>query len=216
MALRAPIALLAPLADTVGRLLDARDSIAPPRRANLNVLAGVLVRELRANGRADVVFVCTHNSRRSIFSQAWLAAAAAHFGLPLAAFSGGSQATRVAPAAIRALESLGFDVALVGGADAQNPRYDLRYLTSGAPLHLWSKRYGERPNPESGFIAVVNCSQADEGCPQIEGARSRLAVLYADPKIADGTPDEEKVYFTRAEQIGTEILSLVASCKELP
>ncbi len=212
---RSPAALGARLGATVERLLGARETIGASRRANLNLLAGFLVRDLIAKGRAEVVFVCTHNSRRSIFSQAWLTAAAAHFGLPIAAFSGGSEASHVAAGALRALEALGFAPTSVAGSDPANPIWELQYLAHGPSLRVWSKRYDDRPNPAADFVAVVNCPQADEGCPTIEGARTRLAMLYVDPKLADGKPDETEVYLARAEQIGCEILSLVASCAEL-
>lgn len=62
----------------------------------------------------------------------------------------------------------------------------------------------DRPNPRSGFVVVMTCSQAGAACPLVEGARARVAIPYEDPKVADGTPEETARYDGRVEQIGRD------------
>ncbi|MDP5044790.1 MAG: protein-tyrosine-phosphatase, partial [Leeuwenhoekiella sp.] len=60
-------------------------------------------------------------------------------------------------------------------------------------------------NPQTGFAALMTCADADENCPFIPGAEKRLPLRYDDPKISDGTTQEEEVYAARSKQIATEM-----------
>jgi len=83
------------------------------------------------------------------------------------AFSAGTEATRVRPLAIRAMQELGIDIS------AQESKTLERYL--------------DQP-----FDAVVTvCDQANEACPVFFGARERLNWSFPDPSKATGSEDEQ-------------------------
>jgi len=52
----------------------------------------------------------------------------------------------------------------------------------------------------------MTCSHADENCPLVLGASTRIAITFDDPKDFDGTPLEETKYHERVLQIGREML----------
>ena len=60
---------------------------------------------------AELVFICTHNSRRSHFAQIWAAVAAHYQGIQnILTFSGGTEVTAFHPNAIAALERAGLQI----------------------------------------------------------------------------------------------------------
>lgn len=71
-----------------------------------------------------------------------------------------------------------------------------------------SKLFDDVSIPQSGFAAIMTCSEADENCPFIPGAEIRIPLRYEDPKIFDGTESAASAYRERSEQIGAEMLYL--------
>lgn len=189
------------------RLAEA-DRIAPERRAELDALARDVAGWARA-GELPLVFVCTHNSRRSHLAQVWAEVAARRFGLDgVRAFSGGTEATALHPNAAAALERAG--LAVERSDDSANPVYRVRVDATGEPLRLFSKVWSDPSNPREGFVAVMTCDAANEACPLIPGARARVPLTYADPKAFDGTDREAAGYDERCAQIARELLYLFA------
>lgn len=153
-------------------------------RAKLETLKGALQAQLQERGRLDVLFVCTHNSRRSHMAQLIALASAQRRGLSnVRTFSGGTEVTAFDPRASAALERAGF-------------------VTVGA----FSKKIDDPANPSADFVAVMTCSQADAACPVVPGATRRVTVPYEDPKVADGTPEETQRYDERVAQIGRDLV----------
>lgn len=181
------------------------DHIPPKRKATLGQLAVYIQNNLEHNQQANLIYICTHNSRRSHMGQLWALAAAEYYGLSdISSFSGGTEATAFNPAAINALQQAGFDI--VKTTNNVNPVYEVRYSQNGPAVSAFSKKYEEAPNPKKNFIAVMTCSDADEHCPFVAGAIARVVTAYSDPKLSDGTPEQEKVYKERCLQIATETL----------
>ena len=74
----------------------------------------------------SLVYVCTHNSRRSHLGQVWAAVAAAYYGIEkVRTFSGGTEATAFNTNAIQALVSAGFDIKKK--TETNNPVYEVYY-----------------------------------------------------------------------------------------
>lgn len=179
--------------------------IPAPRRQQLERLADYVQSRIEANQPARLVFVCTHNSRRSQMAQVLAAAAAGLLGVDgVETFSGGTAATALNPRAAAALRRAGLQVVAAAGAD--NPRYQVRYGEKIDPLTCFSKVYDSPPNPQADFCAVMTCTQADRNCPVVEGSSLRLAIPYEDPKAKDDTPGESQAYDVRAKQISREML----------
>lgn len=178
-------------------------------RQRLEQLATAIRQRLVDAKQADVVFVCTHNSRRSHMAQLLAFAAARRKGLAnVQTFSGGTEATAFNPRAVAALRRVGFDIA---DAEGTNPHYRVKVAPSLAPAEAFSKRFTDPPNPTAGFIVVMTCSQADAACPLVQGAAARVAVPYDDPKVADGTPEESARYDERVAQIGRDLAWVFAA-----
>jgi arsenate reductase len=153
---------------------------------------------------AHLVFICTHNSRRSHFAQVWAAAAAHRFGVgEVFTYSGGTETTAVNRRAVAALERAGFQVERADVGD--NPRYLVSFAPDAPPVECFSKQYDHPANPKHDFAAVMTCAEADAGCPFIPGAAFRIALAYEDPKAADDTPEEQQRYDERCRQIGAEL-----------
>lgn len=180
------------------------DQIDPERRALLEQLSSTIRAQLDTGEDVRLLFVCTHNSRRSQMAQLWTAAAAQVYGLKVATYSGGTESTAFNPRAVAAMERAGFDIEKT--TDDANPIYHVR-MGEGLPVATcFSKRLDGAPNPAEGFVAVMVCSQADRACPAVRGAASRLAIPFVDPKESDNTPQEEAAYSARCAQISREML----------
>jgi arsenate reductase len=152
-----------------------------------------------------IVFICTHNSRRSQLCQIWAATAATYYGvLHVEAYSGGTEVTAFNGRAVAALRRAGF--AIDDPKTTPNPRYRVSWHVDGPELECFSKVYHDASNPKSDFCAVMTCSQADKLCPIVQGASKRISLPYNDPKAFDGTPQETANYDERCRQIAREIL----------
>jgi arsenate reductase len=205
------LAATPPLNTTLEARFAAWEAAGPTgdstHREQLASLVKALKGELTRRGRLDILFVCTHNSRRSHMAQLLGAAAAARFGIPAKTFSGGTEATAFNPRAVAALKRVGFDIT---GSGTDNPRYEVRYGENLPTSTAFSKKLDAPENPKADFVAVMTCTQADKACPIVKGATKRVSVPYEDPKVADGTPDETARYDERAEQIGRDLAWVMA------
>lgn len=200
--------LFAPLA-TFARAAEARfEALPPARRESLQRLAAYVGARREAGEVARLVFICTHNSRRSHISQLWAAAAALHYGVaPVETYSGGTEATAFNPRAVAAMRRVGF---AIEGAAGDNPRHEVRFAADAPAEICYSKVFDDPANPQRDFAAVMTCTQADEACPMVPGAAARFAIPWDDPKAADDTPEEAARYDERVAQIGTELLYVFA------
>lgn len=191
----------------------AATSISDDRRKLLDPIVKSIAGQLKKRGETSIVFVCTHNSRRSQFSQVWAHTAAAHYGLTKVRFaSGGTEATAANIRTILALRRAGFSIkeTTVG----VNPVYTVSKAGATAGCRLFSKTYFDKSNPQREFVAVVCCSDADEKCPIVKGAAARFPLHYVDPKVSDGTPKEEATYDERCRQIAAEMFYLISGVKQ--
>ncbi len=176
--------------------------ISDERKSILKTLADYCTAQLSVSKTIRLNFICTHNSRRSQFSQVWAQVAAVHHGIPIACFSGGIEVTAFNERAIASLQRSGFKVSSEGST---NPHHQVRYAEDKPPILAYSKLYDDALNPKEGFAAVMTCSDADENCPFIPGASARIPLRYEDPKAYDDTPEEAEKYDERSLQIASEL-----------
>jgi len=161
---------------------------------------------LKHNNREEVRlnFICTHNSRRSHLAQVWAQTIAQYFNLrQVFCYSGGTESTSVYIAAVKALKQFGFEIDII--ADNDNPVYSIKYSLNQLPIIGFSKRFDHPFNPKTDFAAILTCSDADEGCPFIEGADVRIPMTFEDPKAYDNTNLQSEKYIQRGLQIATEL-----------
>lgn len=161
---------------------------------------------------AQLIFICTHNSRRSHFCQIWAQTAATYYQVEnLLCYSGGTEATVFHPNAVNAIRRAGFSVTTDGG---NNPLYKIFYAEDSPPIEVFSKKYEHEKNPQANFAAIMTCTDADENCPFIAGTDLRVSLPYEDPKVSDGTEEESAEYNERCRQIATEMFYLVSVVNE--
>ena len=180
------------------------DAILPERKQLLAKISNYIQQKKDVNQAIQLVYVCTHNSRRSHFGQIWGAVAAEYYGVNnLRTFSGGTESTAFNPNAIHALNGLGFEITTTDLSS--NPKYEVDFGGSKASI-CFSKVYDDASNPTSNFAAIMTCDDAEENCPFIPGVELRIGTTYEDPKAFDGTELQEEKYIERALQIGLETL----------
>jgi len=171
----------------------------------LQQLGDYVISAIKDNGKVQLVFICTHNSRRSQLGQLWALTAAHFYGIQtIGTFSGGTGSTAFNPRAVAAIKRAGFQVEK-RESNTDNPRY---IVSSGENLHsnpMFSKKYDDEANPDEDFCAIMVCSDADEACPIVSGAEDRISMPYDDPKAFDNTDQEEAKYDERCRQIAREM-----------
>lgn len=183
------------------------DRIPAERQQQLQKIAAYVSRQKAAGQPARLIFICTHNSRRSHLSQIWAMVAAMEQRVAgIETFSGGTEATAFNPRAIAAIQRAGLTVEKM--TEGKNPHYTVRCGDQGKGVTCFSKVYSKAPNPTTDFCAVMTCSQADQSCPLVQGSVLRIAIPYEDPKVADDTPEESARYDERCAQISREMLYL--------
>ena len=211
MAFEPSVSLEPKLANYVAARAAEFDQIAADRKAELEKLAHYVSNCRTAGDPARLVFICTHNSRRSQMAQLWAAVAAARYGVDhVETYSGGTEATAFNPRAVAALQRAGWEIVKADdsavGADPVNPHYRVSFASSETPVECFSKTYSSVPNPTADFCAVMTCADADKDCPVVAGATFRVSIPYVDPKLSDGTPEETATYDDRSAQIAREML----------
>ena len=182
--------------------------IPQERKKLLTRLASAITHDISLECSADLIFICTHNSRRSLLAQIWAQFSSLHYEvIGVRCFSGGTEATAFNPRAVAALERAGVSVSITD-SNSTNPLYKVLTGNSDTGDIMSSKRYDDPVIPSEGFIAVMVCSDADEACPVVPGVSERIVLTYQDPGGYDGTSSEQDKYDEICIQIATEMLYL--------
>jgi len=178
--------------------------IPQERKENLQSIAEYIRYKHQENKVIQLVYVCTNNSRRSHFGQIWGAVAASYFNRSrVFTYSGGTEPTAFHPNALEAIQRIGFVVAVL--VKSSNPHYDVQY-GEGLTTSCFSKTYNDNSNPKENFAVIMTCSDADENCPFIQNVELRISTTYKDPKVFDGTLQQDEQYDERCGQIARENL----------
>lgn len=184
------------------------NQIPEERKAELKDIVTFIIDQRKKHKPANLLFVCTSNSRRSHMAQVWSQIASYYYNIDsVFTFSGGTEQTRVNINAIDALNRTG--IKIYSNNQGENP---LRYVRIGNKIDPWvifSKKYTDATNPKNNFAAVMVCSEADKSCPFVEGAESRIGLPYQDPKEFDNSPLKEDKYDERCRQIAREMFYIM-------
>ena len=139
------------LKTTINKALSEFDVIPVKRKADLKKLSSFITEK---HGVADLIFICTHNSRRSHLSQVWGQVAAHHFGLfGVKCYSGGTEATAFSSSAIKALKHQGLKIKAL--STKPNPIYSVKYDEDIHPIICFSKTYDDSFNPQKNFARNI-------------------------------------------------------------
>jgi protein-tyrosine phosphatase/arsenate reductase len=196
--------MLATVQKYCSELLQEFGLIPVERKILLETISVYIADKLKDRQPVRLVYICTHNSRRSHFGQVWAKIAADHYGLKnISTFSGGTEATAFHINALNALKRTGLVIRQM--TEGKNPAYQVFHDEKLEPSLCFSKVYNDVTNPNQAFAVIMTCSDAEENCPFIPGAELRTGTTYDDPKIFDGTPLQDEKYDERCRQIAREI-----------
>lgn len=186
------------------RLVSSFTEISEERQAILLKISEYIKLKQKQSKPIKLIYICTHNSRRSHFGQIWAAVAANYFSIKnVETYSGGTEATAFNINAINALKKIGFKVS--GNENYKNPIFKVAFGENEF-TNCFSKVFDDKVNPRSEFAAIMTCSDAEENCPFVPGTELRIATTYNDPKAFDGTPQQDEKYLERCRQIAMESL----------
>lgn len=178
------------------------DEITEERKKVLNKITSYI--KHKKGEPTNLIYVCTHNSRRSHFGQIWATVAADFYNIQnVKAYSAGTEQTAFHPNAIAALQRIGFIVENTN--KEQNPKHLVNFGENKFTT-CFSKTIDHKTLPQKSFAAIMTCDEAEQNCPFLPGAETRIATTYQDPKAFDGTPQEAEKYDERCRQIALEIL----------
>lgn len=178
------------------------DEITEDRKQILNKITSYI--KQKNENQTQLIYVCTHNSRRSHFGQVWATVAADFYNIQnVKSYSAGTEQTAFHPNAIAVLKQIGFKIEKP--KEEQNPKYNVHYGENKSTT-CFSKTIDHKSLPQQNFAAIMTCDDAEQNCPFLPGAESRIATTYQDPKAFDGTPQEAEKYDERCKQIALETL----------
>ncbi len=179
------------------------DQIPADRKLLLDKLTSYIQGNQNIDKESFLMFICTHNSRRSHFGQILCALAADFYQVPgIQTFSAGTEVTAFHPNAIKALRSIGMEIQITD--KSSNPHYFVSWNSTHS-LDAYSKLIEDEGNPKEYFAAIMTCTHAEQNCPFVVGADFRIGLPYDDPKAFDGTAQESEMYLVRVHQIAREI-----------
>jgi arsenate reductase (thioredoxin) len=196
----------------IQELITDFDSISPERKILLQKLSTYVQSKMNADEHINLVYICTHNSRRSHFGQVWSKVAADFYGIKnVSTFSGGTEATALNSNAINSLKRVGFEISQT--TDSSNPVFQVFHSKENFSV-CFSKTYDHEANPKENFAAIMTCSDAEENCPFIPGVELRIGTTYEDPKAFDNTELQDAKYDERSKQIALETFFVFSNLKK--
>jgi len=194
-----------PLNNTLNSYIEnLKPQISAERQKTLSPLIDYLQKKVDSSLPINLVFICTHNSRRSHLAQVWGETLAAYHQIKQThCYSAGTESTALYPEAAAALERAGFEIQAL--SKGENPVYSIKYSSDQPAIIGFSKAFDHSFNPQNQFAALMVCTDAEENCPFIPGAELRIPISYNDPKAFDNTPQKSEKYDERCLEIAREL-----------
>ncbi|SFS31829.1 low molecular weight phosphatase family protein [Lutibacter maritimus] len=184
------------------------------RKQLLKSIAIYIAKQLTANKKVNINYICTHNSRRSQLAQVWSSYANNYYKFSdINSFSGGTAATAFYRNTVKTLQEVGFTFQIIEFSH-QNPVYAINYKNGINPIVGFSKLYDDEYNKKP-FIAITTCSNAAENCPFITDAIERFHLPFNDPKTFDNILYQSEKYLEINQQIAGEIHFIFKNIKNM-
>lgn len=173
------------------------------RREVLAKVSRAIIKALEQHEEILLLFVCTHNSRRSQAAEWWARRYCHQYGFDnIKVASAGTEVTAFYTEMIKAINRVEPCLKI----DACHAENQVMIDTSADPVaHMYSKKYDDASLAHPAIVAVMVCDSANENCPIIPNAMSRVALTFTDPKYADGTEEVIEAYDTCVKQIGNAL-----------
>ena len=124
---------------SIQQFLETLDinKISADRKKALEAFIQFIAGKLKNKEAINLNFICTHNSRRSHFSQIWAQTIAEFLAIKsVKSYSGGTEATAVYPSVLRAFQNIGFFVGRL--SENENPVSFLKYADDASPIVCFS------------------------------------------------------------------------------
>ena len=189
------------------------DKIPDKRKKLLSDIVDYIKQGCLNENRANIIFICTHNSRRSQLAQCWSIASYQYYKLKnIKFFSGGLEITSFNLNALNALKRSGF---IIDKKGQKEQIYLLKTSKNSGGQKFFSKMYDYKSNPKRKFLAIMTCSDADKKCPVVRGADKRTFLPYQDPRISDGSGLEKSAYDQSCYIIAQEMFYIMKKAREV-
>lgn len=194
-------------------IINNFDSVSSERKETVKPIIAFIQERVDNNSVISLNYICTHNSRRSQFSQIWSHVAAHYYQISnVVSYSGGVEVTAFNERAVNTIKSVGIQVEVE--ENGTNPFYTLHFDEKTPALKAFSKLYDDPSTIEKDFAAIMTCDHADQNCPFIPDASARLPLRFEDPKAFDDTELETEKYAERSKQIATELFYIFSQIKK--
>ena len=139
----------------------------------------------------NIVFLCTHNSRRSQLCQVWGSVLSKIYNINLKFNSAGTEKTEVHKTVFYCFSHVGIEIK------------DNKIFYGDLSLSLYSKVLKEIQSDK--FISIMTCSDAEKSCPSDSRSIRNISMVYQDPKIFDDTKKEKEEYSKTSKLIAEEL-----------
>lgn len=186
------------------------ENISVERKKTLLKVSNYILTNYQKNKKSNLMFVCTHNSRRSQLAQVWAYVGYKYYKVKnINVYSGGTKITVFNLCAINALKRSGLKVKKV------KDDFLIRTSEKDSGLKCYSKKYNSKRNIKKNFIAIMTCSYVNETCPIVEGSNCKVFLPYIDPKTSDGTEDESRIYDRTCLNIAQEMFFIIRNSRDV-
>ncbi len=186
------------------------DSIDHNRKLKLKEFAKNIHAALSDGQHVHLLYVCTHNSRRSHFGQIAAALAIIYYRLKnIDSYSAGTEVTAFHKNGINALLSLGFKTETAQETDMDNPVIEVKYGNS-PKIICFSKNIQHHDIPRKNLFVIYTCSEAELNCPVIIGASHSISLPHPDPKSSDSDENQKEVYINTFKAICREVFFMMS------
>ena len=163
------------------------NKISGERKQILEEIGDYIYQAISNKKSAQLLFICTQNSRRSQFAQVWAQTAAYYFRLEnIKTFSGGYMESAINYRILEALRKSGFSVTAAEGY-SQNPVYLLSLGQSYPDMFIFSKKYDFWQNPNEKFATILCDKDLIEDKLAPAGSENIIALPYEDIQIYDSS-----------------------------
>ena len=139
----------------------------------------------------NIVFLCTHNSRRSQLCQVWGSILSKIYNIDLKFNSAGTEKTEVYKTIFYCFSNVGIEIK------------DSKIFYGDLSLSLHSKVLEEIQSDK--FMSIMTCSDAEKSCPSDSRSIRNISMIYQDPKIFDNTEKEREDYSNTSKLIAKEL-----------
>ncbi len=195
------------------KVVNNFDIISDERKETMQPIIAFIQERVDKGIIISLNYICTHNSRRSQFSQVWSHVASQYYNIPnVFSYSGGVEVTAFNHRAVNTIKNVGIEVETE--ENGTNPFQILSFDANTPTLKTFSKLYDDANNADEDFAAIMTCDHADQNCPFIPNASARLPLRFEDPKAFDDTELETEKYAERSQQIATELFYIFSQVQK--